>query len=60
MMMIDPVDIIGDNLHTGIQIYPHVLWHTVYNMCNSVATPQAAVKALDGIGFAGEGDQCAH
>jgi hypothetical protein len=51
MMMIDPVDMIGDTLHAGIQICPHVLWHTVYKRCNNVATAQAAVKALDVIGL---------
>jgi hypothetical protein len=51
MMMIDPVDIIGDTVHVGIQICPHVLWHTVYKRCNNVATIQAAVKALDVVGL---------
>jgi hypothetical protein len=53
MMMIDPVDMFGDTLHAGIQIYPHVLWHTVYKRCNNVATAQAGVKALDVIGLPG-------
>jgi hypothetical protein len=48
MMMIDPVDMIGDTLHAGIQICPHV-----YKRCNNVATVQAAVKALDVIGLPG-------
>jgi hypothetical protein len=51
MMKTDPVDMIGDTLHAGIQICPHVLWHTVYKRCNNVATAQAVVKALDVIGL---------
>jgi hypothetical protein len=53
MMMIDPVDMIGDTLHAGIQIFPHVLWHTVYNRCNSATTAQAAMRALEVIGLPG-------
>jgi hypothetical protein len=53
MMMVDPVDMIGDTLHAGIHIFPHVLCHTVYKRCNSAATTQAAVRALERIGFPG-------
>jgi hypothetical protein len=54
MMMIDPVDMIGDTLHAGIQTCPHVLWHTVCKRCNNVATTLADVKALDVIGLPGK------
>jgi hypothetical protein len=53
MMMIDLVDMIGDTLHAGIHICPHVLWHTVNKRCNNVATTQADVKALAVIGLPG-------
>jgi hypothetical protein len=53
MMMVDHVDMIGDTLTAGIQICPHVLWHTVYKRCNSAATAQAAVRALELIGLPG-------
>jgi hypothetical protein len=49
--MIDPVDMIGDVLHAGIYIFPHVLWHTVYKRCSNVATTQAAVTTLEIIGL---------
>jgi hypothetical protein len=53
-MMIYPIDMIGDTtLHAGIQICPHVLWHTVYKRCNSAATDQAAVRALEVIRLPG-------
>jgi hypothetical protein len=48
MMMVNPVGMIGD-----IQICPHVLWHTVYERCNSAAIAQAAVRALELIGLPG-------
>jgi hypothetical protein len=54
MMMIDPVDIsymIGDTLHAGIHICPHVLWHIVNNACNGAATTQVAFRALAVIGL---------
>jgi hypothetical protein len=54
-MMVDLVDMIEDTLHGGIQICPHVLWQTVYKRCNSVATAQAAVRALELIGLPGRG-----
>jgi hypothetical protein len=47
IMLIDPVDMVGNTLHAGIQIFPHVMWYTVYNKCINVATTQADVKALD-------------
>jgi hypothetical protein len=46
MMMLDPVDMIGETLHAGIQICPRVLRHTVYMRCDSAATAQATVRAL--------------
>jgi hypothetical protein len=53
MMVVDHVDMIGDALHAGIQIFPHVLWHTVYKRCNSASTTQAAVRVLELIALPG-------
>jgi hypothetical protein len=44
---------IGDTLQAGIQIFPHVLWLTVYKRCNRAATAQAAMRALELIGLPG-------
>jgi hypothetical protein len=53
MMMIDPVGMIGDALHAGIQTCQHVLWHAVYKRRNNMVTAQAVVKTLNVNGLPG-------
>eukprot|EP00873_Tetraselmis_striata_P020244 jgi/Tetstr1/440508/TSEL_028831.t1 len=37
-MCIEPKDMIGDTMHDGIQICPHVVWHTVHKRCKDKQT----------------------
>jgi hypothetical protein len=53
MIMIDPVDMIGDTLHATIQICSHVLWHNVYKRCNNAATTRPGMRASKVIGLPG-------
>eukprot|EP00873_Tetraselmis_striata_P013900 jgi/Tetstr1/434164/TSEL_002488.t1 len=35
---IEPENMIGDTMHAGIQICPHVVWHTVHTRCKDKQT----------------------
>eukprot|EP00873_Tetraselmis_striata_P024222 jgi/Tetstr1/444486/TSEL_032367.t1 len=46
-MCIEQEDMIGDTMHAGIQICPHVVWDTVHKRCKDKQTAQAAMDAME-------------
>eukprot|EP00873_Tetraselmis_striata_P028772 jgi/Tetstr1/449036/TSEL_036252.t1 len=52
-MCIEPEDIIRDTMHAGIQICPHVVWHTVHKRCKDKYTARVAMDAMELIGLPG-------
>eukprot|EP00873_Tetraselmis_striata_P014508 jgi/Tetstr1/434772/TSEL_023823.t1 len=52
-IMIEPEDMIGDTMHAGIQICPHVVWHTVHKRCKTKEEAQAVMDAMQLIGLPG-------
>eukprot|EP00873_Tetraselmis_striata_P010756 jgi/Tetstr1/431020/TSEL_002038.t1 len=52
-MMIEPEDMIGDTMHAGIQICPHVVWHTVHKRCKTKEEAEAIMDAMQLIGLPG-------
>eukprot|EP00873_Tetraselmis_striata_P037237 jgi/Tetstr1/457501/TSEL_044082.t1 len=52
-MMIEPEDMICDTMHAGIQICPHVVWHTVHKRCKTKEEAEAIMDAMQLIGLPG-------
>eukprot|EP00873_Tetraselmis_striata_P001057 jgi/Tetstr1/421321/TSEL_012292.t1 len=47
----EPEDMIGDTMHAGTQICPHVVWHTVHKRCKT--KEEAVMDAMQLIGLPG-------
>eukprot|EP00873_Tetraselmis_striata_P016320 jgi/Tetstr1/436584/TSEL_025381.t1 len=50
-MLVEPDDMIGDTMHAGVQICPHVVWHAIKKRCKNMKAAQATMDAMARIGL---------